>query len=296
MRLRAPLRRIAAMTMLLAASLPAHAIVGGSVDPNDAGSQWGGVGSVRVGNGAFSGVLIAPGYVLTAQHVVGASSPSELSFQLNLGASGPTVLKVSEVFLASGFPGFGAGSASIPANDLAILRLAADAPVGTPSYSIGAAPTIGEELRIIGYGEDGASPADAGRKRIGSNLVDRFIPTIGASGIVSPAGAYWFDFDAGPSALPGEGTLGVGDSGGPAFVMRNGAWQLVGINTFSAQSSAALMLGGGGLALDGYRAWIDAVIHPVPEPATYAMLLAGLVVLGLGKLGYRRERSVRFGA
>ena len=267
-------RWLSAVVAGLAASvtmLPAHAIVGGVTDATGANSPWGGVGSVLVGGGGtFSGVMIAPGYVLTAQHVVGAMDAAQLSFQLNPGGGvDPAVLKVAQVFLASGFPGFGGGTSQIPANDLAILRLADAVPAGTPSYTIGGAPRIGDKLRIVGYGADATSQADPARRRVGSNRVENFLPTIDALGAQEPAGAYWFDFDTGRLALPNEGTVGGGDSGGPAFVLRNGVWELIGINTFSALSNAGLPIGGGGLSLDRYRTWIDGVIHPVPEPGSY---------------------------
>jgi secreted trypsin-like serine protease len=284
------IRQVFAAIAMVLAAMPAAAIVGGNVDPNGPQSPWKGVGSVLVGNGSFSGVLIAPGYVLTAQHLVAAMDVSQLSFQLNLGATDPTVLKVAEVFLAAGFPGFGGGSSQIPANDLAILRLAELAPAGAATYAIGAAPRVGEELRLVGYGTDASGQADPSRKREGSNLVDRYLPSIDAAGKVTTAGAYWFDYDTDRTALPMEATLGGGDSGGPAFVQRNGVWQLVGINTFAAQSSAGLPLGGGGLALESHRAWIDSIIQPVPEPGIHAMFLAGLVVMGVGALQRRRMR------
>ena len=67
-------------------SSPAFALVGGAgVAPNTADSPWAGVGSLSVGTSVFTGTLIAPGYILTAAHVVRGVDLSTITFRLNAG-------------------------------------------------------------------------------------------------------------------------------------------------------------------------------------------------------------------
>lgn len=281
----------------VAVPLGAHALVGGAgIDPNTAASPWAGVGSLKVGGSSYTATLIAPGYVLTAAHVVAGAAPSAVSFQLNAGTS--FSIAASDIFVN---PGFTASVVGNPAgdptwhDDLAIVRLAGNVPAGVPVYSIFNGSLQGLALSFVGYGGSVAS------KKTGENVVDRLFADTGGADEV-----YMFDFD-GPDLTTnrlGGGTLGAGreasivsgDSGSSAFVhvVVNGqpVWQLAGINTFElmfsqGQSSGTFGTGGGGMVLSAYTPWIDGVlVSAVPEPQGWLMLLAGLGALG--KLSRRR--------
>lgn len=270
----------------------AFALVGGpGVAPNTADSPWAGVGSLKVGNAYFTGTLIAPGYVLTAAHVVAGQNPSALTFQLNAGAS--STFAASAIFVNPDYTGTASGN--LPGDptahdDIAIVRLSGDVAAGIPVYDRYGGNLLGRNLSFVSYA---GSPTV---KTIGENRADLLIP--------DPSGTdevYLFDFD-GPDLttnrigqnVPANGTLGAdreasligGDSGSAAFVFANGAWQLAGINTFrlsfaAGPAEAGLFgTGGGGIILSAYTPWINGVIaNPVPEPDTVPMLLAGLGVL-----------------
>jgi S1-C subfamily serine protease len=77
-----------ALGLALAAPLSAIALVGGpGIDPNSANSPWNGLGSLNIGGNFFTATLIAPGYLLTAAHVVNGAAAANVSFKVNAGTS-----------------------------------------------------------------------------------------------------------------------------------------------------------------------------------------------------------------
>ena len=105
--------------------------------------------------------------------------------------------------------------------NVALVLLATDAPASVPPVALarGAddAPAVGEAIRIVGFGVPSADAADAigpaaRRKRSGSPRVDS-------------VDARAFAFHAAPSQTC------RGDSGGPAFAVRDGVERLVGITS-----------------------------------------------------------------
>jgi hypothetical protein len=116
-------------------------------------------------------------------------------------------------------------------------------------------------------------------KYVGINVAALFPNT-------SISDVFAFDVDAGSS----DATLATGDSGSPSFVNVNGEWRLPGINTFvftAAIPDGTKLSGGGGMVLAAYEPWI-ASVTAVPEPSSYAMLLAGLGLAGI--MARRRAR------
>jgi len=280
----APLLARLLVLAALAAPSPARAVIGGTLDSD---GRFPGVGSVtRVDGtgkvlGVFSGVLIAPDLALTAAHVVCGSAscdPAESGFRFNLNLdSGPVALPIAQIVVHSGFAGSVAGPDGLIHNDLALLRLAAPAPVA--GYAI-APMNLGDEITLVGHGAFGAfggplSGASATLRHYGTNSFDRALaPDV-------------YAFDARDDATSGV-QLAAGDSGGPAFIRVGGRYFLAGINTFvfSAQMSAAAgpepMSGGGGMLLAAYEPWVRQV-SSVPEPDAWAPLALGLAVLVLVK-------------
>lgn len=292
--LAAQLRRLTRSAALLGAlilPLTSHAIVGGAgIDPNTASSPWAGVGSVQIGSGRVTGALIAPGYVLTAAHAVYGQSAANVSFILSAGAT--YTVAASQIFIDPGYVSTPGADGTVH-NDLAIIRLDGTAPAGVPYYNLYAGTLNAHDvLTFVGF----AGTPDV--KRTGENRADYFL-----SGPSGNAEVYLFDYDGpdfssnriGPN-VPINGTLGAnreaslsgGDSGSPAFFLdpADGTWKLAAVNTFVATFSNppdafGYGSGGGGQVLSAYADWINSVITtPVPEPGTYALMLAGLGLLG----------------
>jgi hypothetical protein len=286
---------MAAMTLsvTLAAPLSAFALVGGAgVASNTVDSPWSGVGSLSIGGGKFTGALIAPGYVLTAAHIAKGADLSSISFQVNAGSS--YAISASQVFINPGYTGNSTGNVSgDPTNhgDLAIIKLSTAVSADVPFYDLYTGDLQSKVLTFVSYA--GSTTV----KKTGENRADLLF----ADAAGTPQ-TYLFDYDGpdlstnriGADITP-NGTLGVdreasfvsGDSGSSAFVYVNRRWQLAGVNTFEVKfsegptTSGAYGTGGGGIALSAYSSWINSVIlAPVPEPETYAMLLAGLGLIG----------------
>ncbi|MCK9991209.1 MAG: hypothetical protein RugAbin2_02223 [Rugosibacter sp.] len=303
----------------------AHALMSGAnpdspathIDPNTVNSPWAGVGSLSItkarGTGTFTAALIAPNYVLTAAHVVTGVPPGAITFNLNFGGNLTQQIGATEIFIHPGYRGFNNPNLN---DDLAIVRLARPAIPDVPIYSLlrNALPR-GATMTFVGYGSSGSgntgptidsSPAI---KRTGQNNADQFTLDDDGSG---KAEVYYFDFD-GPTAannLMGGPTLGNtletsvsgGDSGSPAFIQdSSGIWRLAGVNTFTftsmqKQTASTFGTGGGGMLVSSYADWIDGIIAtPVPEPSTYALLLAGLGLIGCAAFRPRHSRLSRPG-
>jgi hypothetical protein len=276
--LRVGFAALAAVCFAAAAPRPAHAVIGGALDPNT-NLATGGVASLAGGGGVFSAVLISPYFALTAAHVVSGSAPSAWTVNLNSGGDLTSQLAVDAIFVAPGYTGvFGADG--VWHSDLAVLRLAQPAPAGVQTYAI-AGMQAGDTLTLVGYGASGPiggpyASQSATVKHAGTNRND----LAGLGGGLAPfsSDVYAFDVD------PGDATVGPGDSGSAAFVFVNGQRRLAGINTF-ALTSGASYVGGGGMVLSAYQPWIDEVTA-VPVPAAWLTLSVGLALLALA--GRRR--------
>jgi hypothetical protein len=287
-----------ALCLTLAAPMSATALVGGAgVTANSATSPWNGVGSLNVGGSLFTATMIAPGYLLTAAHVVNGASAGSVSFQVNAGTS--YAIGASAIYVNPEYTGTTAGNVAGDAtnhNDLAIIKLSGAPGADIPFYSLYSGNLQGADLNFVSF--NGSSTA----KTTGENIAD--VLYTNAAGTNQ---TYLFDFDGPTQAtnVMGLGTLGAtreaslinGDSGSAAFVNVNGEWQLAGINTFEATFGGFTTTygdfgsGGGGIVLKGYSNWIGSVIAtPVPEPETGGMLMLGLAsLLGLIK---RRASTV----
>ena len=251
---------------------PLPAVIGGTLDDSD---RFAAVGSVtRVGedgnvSGVFSGVLISPYLALTAAHVVcgGARCNAQPDgYRFNLLHRGDLVtLRIAEIVVHDKYAGFARDADGFTHYDLALLRLAAPAPV--PGYTI-APMRPGDELTLVGYGAHGAfgersTGASAALRHYGTNVFER---------VLAPD-VYAFDIaDDGSSGAQ----LAGGDSGGAALVRVGGEYYLAGINTFVFTASSATptgstpFYGGGGMRLMAYVPWLRQVASAMRQNASSA--------------------------
>ena len=293
------------LASLLLLPFSASALVGGAgVADNSANSPWAGVGSLNIGGGLFTGTLIAPGYVLTAAHVVAGADPANITFQVNAGTS--FSVAASQVFIHPDYTASTAGNLpGDPTNhsDLAIIKLAGTVGVDVPFYNLYGGNLLGADLNFVSYA--GSSTV----KKTGENMADALFTNAAGSNQT-----YIFDYDGpdlssnqiGPN-ISRNGTLGAnreaslvnGDSGSAAFVFANGQWELAGINTFESTfangptTPGAYGTGGGGVVLASYAPWINSVVvAAVPEPESSTLLLMGLVPLvGVAKRRAAKDRA-----
>ncbi|MCP4602656.1 MAG: S1 family peptidase [Proteobacteria bacterium] len=180
--------------------------------------EWRGVVSLGgiPGMSMCTGTLIDPLVVLTAGHCV--------KMDLFDASTMPELISISGG--AKGGRGLARGQRIIPhptwtgdinqgGVDLALIKLNHEVTT-VPHYKLRdfPMPKIGDEIFLVGYGDDGEG--NAGIQRKGDSTILDVQP-----GLIQIGGK-------------GKATTCPGDSGGPVFIQQEGEWRVIGVNSFGA--------------------------------------------------------------
>jgi secreted trypsin-like serine protease len=269
-----------------------------------ASSAYASVGQVSFStpsaNYLASGTLISPNWVLTAAHVVDATT--SLTFTIS-----------GKNYAASNWvanPGWNPNNL-LNGYDLGLVHLSSSVSGIAPAVRYTGSQEVGQVGTLVGYGMTGTGKTGAkvydGKKRGAQNMVDM---TYGTKSDLLLA-----DFDnpknprdssmGSSKPLDLEGIIAPGDSGGGLFINTKGGPQLAGVTSFiwaaldgNPNSDYGDVGGFGRVSL--LNSWIDSYIlsglsagglstssatlglrgaadlEVTPEPASLALLLAGL--------------------
>ncbi|MBX3230601.1 MAG: trypsin-like serine protease [Labilithrix sp.] len=220
------------------------AVVGGAAETGHAYVV--GVGSAA--RASCSGTVIGKRTVLTAGHCYGFNGSGTKAIYIGNKTSGADVVKIA-VVEAIRHPGYAVVDRKLT-NDIAILKLASDAPMQPAPLFRGTMDNsprfVGPKLTWVGFGDDVSSTSAFGTTGFGTKRIARFpIDVVGAAQVGGTPGTiddtmFWYH-------VPGL-SMCHGDSGGPAFLVENGVEHLIGVTSF----------GDPGCRSDGVQARADA--------------------------------------
>lgn len=252
--------------------------------------------------------------------IIDISQPYSLSgkdvrvvFNSGPNNGGNAVVTASKVTMHADYKGFGVCPVGVPGqclnDDVAVITLSQDAPASAKIYKTYMGDVgEGQLITMVGYGlsGDGINGYDYTLgtsfriKRSGQNLMDLFDLDDEQNYAAGKKEVWYADFDGngydsfcdwGYACTPSlandkEAGIGGGDSGGSTFIYAYGEYMLVGNNTFGSNYRAG-QFGSyfGGMLMSGYDDYLlaatDGHIAFVPEPATGALMLGGLSLMGL---------------
>jgi len=199
-----------------------------------------------------TGALIAPDWILTAAHVARGVSSRNPRVEAN-----GTEYEVARIFIHSEW--------THGPHDIALMKLARPIEGIEPVELYDGDDEVGLQVTFVGRG-------DFGTGKTGPREMDRV--KRGATNIVEDADDDWvlFTFDEPGSATELEGVSGPGDSGGPAFVTRDGVLYTIGVSVFADGDDGPGRYGvrEGYTRVSTHRDWVQEVLDGKHAEAGFA--------------------------
>jgi hypothetical protein len=230
--------------------------------------------------GEGHGVLIAPQWVITAAHALPGHT------ELKQVAINGVSRNVERVVVHSGYKtlpqemidqAMASGEAMLivvflaSSDDIALVKLTQPVTDVAPVAIYKDSDEPGRIVEIVGKGATGTGTV--GHDPGGPNRTE----LRRAFNKITSAHDRWFCyvFDKPPSALPLEGMLGNGDSGGPALIQVEGQWLLAGLASWKVAQGDVRTARPGlygqtacNVRLSHYAEWIEGVISEQPQAGT----------------------------
>jgi hypothetical protein len=207
--------------------------------------------ALRSNRGFCSGTLVGPRVVLTAGHCVQGADYTRFVVYFGNRTREATQVKVSHVRLHPGFN----GNASL-VNDVALLILAADPPAGVlpiphlpPERGLTRADE-GQRVQFVGFGRD--ERGEFTEKLTVFGHIQWVCDTAErCQGLGMPVWQHVICFDS------ADGGTCYGDSGGPAFIRRDGREYVAGITSYGVGSCYGTSCS---TQVDAFSAYIQEVL------------------------------------
>ncbi len=199
-----------------------------------------------------SATLIAPTWAITAAHVASrVAKGSQVEF-------GGVAYPVARVFVHPEGHADPARPRQPPEVDLALLELARPVVGITPLALYRGREELGRTMTIVGCGDFGAAGAARTRPDGRCRAVTNVVADAGPKRL-------FFGFDAPPAGTTLEGIGVAGDSGGPALIDVNGAWQIAGVSSGGDGPPGAYGSTDIYTRVSSYLDWIEAILAHRPS-------------------------------
>jgi len=219
-------------------------------------SKWPTVGEVGDADGGFycTGTLIAPNAVLCAGHCVADDNGGKVNIGAGRGRFrlGGITYPVINIIVHPTYKGFNDETEGQIDCSILILDSAVIGVTPTPLNRI--APIAGQNLTIVGYGIQGSGAAQNNDGTPAAGTVNEGNAPLET---VTQTFLKWV-------FQKGESDTASGDSGGPAFLLQNGAYVLAGIT--SGGSGEGYGNSSFDARVDTIASWVDSQIGSVTPP------------------------------